>query len=417
MAGPPERARDRDPGRRGRLRTWLGGSAWSRVVRGHPRPGRGRAPPGAGVEPRHDARRALRLQSLPSRRPAGLHPATRRPRPARRPGLLGDGRGERARHARAGAPRVQACPAPRGSCSSATRSRSGGGSSRRRPSALGSSGSWPTARGPGRGAVGGRAGLEHRPAVPLSARCGAWPSSPTSSCSPSGENDLAELAFNRLTLDEGRLPVRVEPMLRMIDATGRMRYLGRGRAALPAGGVAGRDVAAGPLAPLPLAALPAGEGLGRGWPSGGRSLRRRSGSERSRPARSAACRRTISSARWRRAPSSASATTSSWWRPWSGRRARAASRCARCSWPTAARPGRPTPCWRASTTRVRPAREACFDSARVISAAETARFTFAHDSHWNREGHQRIADAWRSGSPASRRSSGGRDGGAESPAA
>ena len=48
-----------------------------------------------------------------------------------------------------------------------------------------------------------------------------------------GENDLAELAFNRLTLDEGRLPVRVESLFRMIDATGRMRYLGRGRAALP----------------------------------------------------------------------------------------------------------------------------------------------------------------------------------------
>ena len=30
--------------------------------------------------------------------------------------------------------------------------------------------------------------------------------------------------------------------------------------------------------------------------------------------------------------------------------------------------------------------EACFDSARVISAAERARFTFAHDSHWNCRG-------------------------------
>ena len=37
--------------------------------------------------------------------------------------------------------------------------------------------------------------------------------------------------------------------------------------------------------------------------------------------------------------------------------------------------------------------EACFDSARVISAADTAQFTFAHDSHWNREGHGRIGEA------------------------
>jgi hypothetical protein len=37
--------------------------------------------------------------------------------------------------------------------------------------------------------------------------------------------------------------------------------------------------------------------------------------------------------------------------------------------------------------------EACFDSARVISAAERERFAFAHDSHWNPEGHQRIGEA------------------------
>ena len=40
------------------------------------------------------------------------------------------------------------------------------------------------------------------------------------------ENDLTELSLNRLTLDADRLPIRVEPLWRMIDATGRMRYLG-----------------------------------------------------------------------------------------------------------------------------------------------------------------------------------------------
>ncbi len=53
--------------------------------------------------------------------------------------------------------------------------------------------------------------------------------------------------------------------------------------------------------------------------------------------------------------------------------------------------------------------DACLDSARVIPAAEIPRFTFAHDSHWNREGHQRIADAlaaWLAGEPALRRAAG-----------
>ena len=36
---------------------------------------------------------------------------------------------------------------------------------------------------------------------------------------------------------------------------------------------------------------------------------------------------------------------------------------------------------------------ACFDSARVIPAAEAGRFTFAHDSHWNRDGHRRVGAA------------------------
>jgi hypothetical protein len=41
----------------------------------------------------------------------------------------------------------------------------------------------------------------------------------------------------------------------------------------------------------------------------------------------------------------------------------------------------------------------------VIAAAETARFTFAHDSHWNPEGHRRIGEAlaaWLEAEPALR---------------
>jgi len=48
------------------------------------------------------------------------------------------------------------------------------------------------------------------------------------------ENDLSDLAWNRLTLDTERLPVRVEATRRMIDPRGRMRYVNEGRYALPA---------------------------------------------------------------------------------------------------------------------------------------------------------------------------------------
>ncbi|HYB13547.1 MAG TPA: hypothetical protein VEG67_08745 [Myxococcota bacterium] len=48
------------------------------------------------------------------------------------------------------------------------------------------------------------------------------------------ENDLSDLAWNRLTLDDERLPVRIEATRRMIDPKGRMRYVNEGRYALPA---------------------------------------------------------------------------------------------------------------------------------------------------------------------------------------
>jgi hypothetical protein len=48
------------------------------------------------------------------------------------------------------------------------------------------------------------------------------------------ENDPADLAWNRLELDARRLPVRTQPTRRMIDQSGRMRYLEGGPLALPA---------------------------------------------------------------------------------------------------------------------------------------------------------------------------------------
>jgi hypothetical protein len=54
------------------------------------------------------------------------------------------------------------------------------------------------------------------------------------------ENDPADLAWNRLELDARRLPVRAQPTRRMIDQSGRMRYLEGGPLALPAFDFPGR---------------------------------------------------------------------------------------------------------------------------------------------------------------------------------
>ena len=185
---------------------------------------------------------------------------------------------------------------------------------------------------------------------------GAWLLEPDLVLLATGENDLAELAFNRLTLDESRLPVRVESLWRMIDATGRMRYLGRGRAALPRAPWPGETWLQDHSHPLPLAALPAGEALGgvavrRARPSAPEWL----GSDPDRPIAALSpddLQRALAMSpdfrlRYRRFLVEAMER----------RRAPVASPCGCCWWPTAARPGRPIPCWRASTTRVRPAEE------------------------------------------------------------
>jgi len=48
------------------------------------------------------------------------------------------------------------------------------------------------------------------------------------------ENDPWDLAWNRLSLDDERLPTRLETTRRMIDHRGRLRYVNEGRTALPA---------------------------------------------------------------------------------------------------------------------------------------------------------------------------------------
>lgn len=54
------------------------------------------------------------------------------------------------------------------------------------------------------------------------------------------ENDPWDLAWNRLTLDAERLPVRIETTRRMIDQRGRLRYVNEGRPALPSRGFPGK---------------------------------------------------------------------------------------------------------------------------------------------------------------------------------
>jgi hypothetical protein len=48
------------------------------------------------------------------------------------------------------------------------------------------------------------------------------------------ENDVGDLAWNRLILDEERLPVRIESLRRLIDHRGRMRYVEGSPLAVPA---------------------------------------------------------------------------------------------------------------------------------------------------------------------------------------
>jgi lysophospholipase L1-like esterase len=206
------------------------------------------------------------------------------------------------------------------------------------------------------------------------------------------ENDLTEVSFNRLTVDDDRLPVRVEPMWRIIDATGRMRYLGTGRPALP-------------RAPWPGETWLRDHSLLYHW------LRFR--------LTKAAAAVTVRRAR----PTSPEWLAREPDRPFDQispddlQRALAASagfrlryhlRLVEAMEREAGARGVPLRTLLvAHSGETRPADvvlgrlhaecaargDACLDSARVVPAAAPGQYTFAHDPHWNREGHRRIGDA------------------------
>ena len=218
------------------------------------------------------------------------------------------------------------------------------------------------------------------------------------------ENDLTELSLNRLTLGDDRLPVRVEPMWRMIDATGRMRYMGSGRAALP------RE-------PWPGETWLQDHSLLYHW------LRFRLAKasaavavRRARPVAPEWLARDPDLAIDRVSPDDlqrALAVSPGFRLRYHlflveamEREARARGIPLRLLLVAHGGETRPADPVLAGLHAACAARgEACFDSARVISAAETAQFTFAHDSHWNREGHGRVGEAlatWLEREPALR---------------
>jgi lysophospholipase L1-like esterase len=220
-----------------------------------------------------------------------------------------------------------------------------------------------------------------------------------------GENDLAELAYNRLTLDEARLPIRIEPLWRIIDATGRMRYLGEARAALP------REPWPGEAwlkdhsflyhwLRFRLVKLSAAMAVRRAEPPPPDWLTRDPGRAISRLSPDDLQRALATSAGFRlryhlflveamkRDVGARGVPLRTLLVAHSGE----------------IRPADPVLAEFHAVCAARP--DACFDSARVIDAAETPRYTFAHDPHWNRDGHRRIADAlaaWLEGEPALRR--------------
>ena len=206
------------------------------------------------------------------------------------------------------------------------------------------------------------------------------------------ENDLTELSLNRLTVDAARLPVRVEPMWRIIDATGRMRYLGTGRPAQPRAPWSGEawlqdhsllyhwlrfrlvkasaavavrrarptppewlegdpDREFGQVSPDDLQrALAASPGFRLRY-----HLRLVEAMEREAGTRGIPLRTLL-------------VAHSGEPRPADPLLGRLHAECAARG-------------------------DACLDSARVVPAAAPGQFTFAHDPHWNREGHRRIGEA------------------------
>ena len=219
------------------------------------------------------------------------------------------------------------------------------------------------------------------------------------------ENDLEEMGLNRLTLDEDRLPVRIEPMWRIIDAAGRMRYIGSRPAALP------RQVWPGETwlkdhshlyhwLRFRLVKASSALAVRRARPPAPEWLTREPAVPIGRVGPDDLQRALVSSAEFR-----LRYHLFLWEaieREARGRGVPVRTLLVAHSGET--RPADPVLAGLHAACAAR--REACLDSARVISAAETPRFTFAHDSHWNREGHQRIGEAlaaWLADNPELRR--------------
>ncbi len=206
------------------------------------------------------------------------------------------------------------------------------------------------------------------------------------------ENDLTELSLNRLTVDGDRFPVRVEPMWRIIDATGRMRYLGSGRPALP-------------RAPWPgetwlqdhtlvyhwlrfrLTKASAAVAVRRARPTPPEWLAREPDREFGQVSPDDLQRALAVSPDFRlryhrrlveameREAGARGIPLRTLLVAHSGETQPADPVLARLHAECAARG------------------DACLDSARVVPAAAPGQFTFAHDPHWNREGHRRIGEA------------------------
>jgi hypothetical protein len=218
------------------------------------------------------------------------------------------------------------------------------------------------------------------------------------------ENDIQEIGFNRLTLDENRLPVRIEPMWRIIDAAGRMRYIGSGRSALPRQPWPGEawlqdHSLVYHWLRFRLAKLSAAVAVRRARPPEPEWLVRDPARPIDRLSSDELQRALAASAGFR-------LRYHHFLMEAMEREARGRSVPLRILLVAHSGETRPTDPALAGLHAACAARQAsCFDTARVISAADTARFTFAHDSHWNREGHRRIGDAlaiWLDGEPAIR---------------
>jgi lysophospholipase L1-like esterase len=223
-----------------------------------------------------------------------------------------------------------------------------------------------------------------------------------------GENDLAELAFNRLVLDAARLPVRVEPLWRMVDGTGRMRYLGRGTPAMPRAPWPGEGWLRDHLhlyhwLRYRLARISAGLAVRRAAPLPPEWIREDPG----RPIVGLfpdELQRALATSpefrlRYHLFLVEAMERET---------RARGISlRTLLVAHSGEARPADPSMRALHDACAARP--EACLDSAHVIPAVDMPRFTFSHDFHWNPAGHQQIAEAlaaWLATEPALGRAAG-----------